>query len=942
MMGDMEGKGPGKFLHLRKGQKKELMEDSRREDRIWRALLLIFAFSIPAFIMLILFIINRIYPFGDRSFLFSDMWHQYMPFFTEFIHKIKAGEGLSYSYMVGIGSNFLALYVYYLASPLHWLAFLVPESHLMEFMSYLVIVKAGLCSLTFYIYLRGHFRRVDVGGLFFSCFYALSGFMAAYNWNIMWLDCVVLLPLILLGLERLVKEGRCTLYCVALTMSILSNYYISIMICIFLVLYFLMLLLVEKRNLRMFVNFAIYSLLAGGMAAVLLLPEVLAILETDFGDMDFPKKAESYFSVLDMLARHCMAVMTERGLDHWPNIYCGVGVFLLLPIYAVCKKIPIRRRFGYLALAGIMLLSFSTNFLDFIWHGLNWPDSLPARQSFLYIFLMIVMCYAAYRQIDRIPKEYILYSYLGSIVFLLCVEKFVDHEDFLLGVEWLNVAFVTAYAILLYLRKTHCKEIWRDGLAIVALMVVMAEAGINTYCCSIGTTSRSQYLNPLPDYASLYQEAKEKAEVDGQVFFRLEKFSRRTKNDGTLAGFPTASVFSSTMNSYVMDLYERLGMRHSKVYYCYDGATFFTSALLNVRFLYGEKEQEEGPLYELTDSSNEVGLYEVLETLPFGYVAPAGYELSAGYNNDALRLQNNMVQRLGVEGDLFSKTTEGGAGEKVKVSAEEEGYYYGILTASGTSKIKVTGSAERELNDLKRGSVLYLGYLKEGESVTLTNNNEDDDTPEIKFDVYRMDEEVLKEALGVLGEEHLTDVVYDSTHVSGEVDLAKEGRLILSIPYEKGWKVVLDGEETEPGTFGGTLMALDLAPGHHSLSMSYVPEGKYEGIIISLCSLSFFGALTLIRYYMKKRRFQKNAVNGEGSDETGIGEDPGNNEGGAGEDPGSDEAGPGEDGGGYPEGVWEEEDSGSFEDTDDHRGIRGHGDEFEELCETRGIDPGRI
>ncbi len=931
MMGDMEGKGPGKFLHLRKGQKKELMEDSRREDRIWRALLLIFAFSIPAFIMLILFIINRIYPFGDRSFLFSDMWHQYMPFFTEFIHKIKAGEGLSYSYMVGIGSNFLALYVYYLASPLHWLAFLVPESHLMEFMSYLVIVKAGLCSLTFYIYLRGHFRRVDVGGLFFSCFYALSGFMAAYNWNIMWLDCVVLLPLILLGLERLVKEGRCTLYCVALTMSILSNYYISIMICIFLVLYFLMLLLVEKRNLRMFVNFAIYSLLAGGMAAVLLVPEVLAILETDFGDMDFPKKVESYFSVLDMLARHCMAVMTERGLDHWPNIYCGVGVFLLLPLYAVCKKIPIRRRFGYLALAGVMLLGFSTNILDFIWHGLNWPDSLPARQSFIYIFLMIIMCYAAYREVDRIPKEHILYSYLGSIVFLLCVEKFVEHEDFLLGVEWLNVAFVTAYAVLLYLRKTRCKGVWRDGLAVAALIVVMAEAGINTYCCSIGTTSRSQYLNPLPDYAALYKTAQEEALEDDQVFFRMEKFSRKTKNDGTLAGFPTASLFSSTMNSYVMDLYERLGMRHSKVYYCYDGATFFTSALLNVRFLYGEKDQEEGPLYQWVDSSGEVSLFEAVETLPFGYVAPSGYELSSGYVNDALRLQNNMVQRLGIQGDLFHKTTEGGRGEKVTVSAGEDGYYYGVLTASGTSKIKVSGSVERELNDLKKGSVLYLGYLEQGDSVTLTNHNEDDDTPEIKFDVYRMDEEVLKEALASLGEEHLTDVAYDSTHVSGEVELAEDGRLILSIPYEKGWTVVLDGEEVEPATFGGTLIALDLPAGHHSLSMSYVPEGKYEGIFISLCSLALFGALTLIQHHMKKRRFKKNAVNNAGDDAAGVGENAGD-----------DATGVGENGGGHPEGIREEENPGRAENSDDHSGLCGHGDEPEELCETGGTDSGRI
>ena len=61
----------------------------------------------------------------------------------------------------------------------------------------------------------------------------------------MWLDCLILLPLILLGAERLAREGRWVMYTVTLGLCILTNYYISIMICIFLVLYFGMLLITE-------------------------------------------------------------------------------------------------------------------------------------------------------------------------------------------------------------------------------------------------------------------------------------------------------------------------------------------------------------------------------------------------------------------------------------------------------------------------------------------------------------------------------------------------------------------------------------------------------------------------------------------------------------------------------------------------------------------------
>lgn len=228
----------------------------------------LFAFLTPTVIMLVLFVIRGIYPFGDRSFLFADMYHQYMPFFSELLHKVRGGESLNFSFNVGIGSNFLALFVYYLASPFHIFSLLVPENFLIEFMSYLIVLKIGLAGLTFYIYLQEHFRisgRGDEGdeaggartapgsrlaAALFSCFYALSGFMAAYNYNIMWVDCVVLLPLIILGLEKLVKEGRCELYCVTLALSIFTNYYISIMICIFLVLYFLFLLVTEQKRLR--------------------------------------------------------------------------------------------------------------------------------------------------------------------------------------------------------------------------------------------------------------------------------------------------------------------------------------------------------------------------------------------------------------------------------------------------------------------------------------------------------------------------------------------------------------------------------------------------------------------------------------------------------------------------------------------------------------------
>ncbi|MCM1189293.1 MAG: YfhO family protein [bacterium] len=814
---------------------------------------LLLSFFLPIGLMLVLFGIKGIYPFGDRTFLSGDLYHQYMPFFSELLHKVRGGESLNFSFYTGIGSNFLALFVYYLASPFHALAFLFPEAFLTEFIGYLTVVKTGLCGLTACVYLQKHFRTKDFGTVLFAMFYAFSGFMAAYNYNIMWVDCIWVFPLIMLGLERLVREGKCGLYCTALGFCIFTNFYISIMICIFLVLYFGCLLAARGvKRLRSVGMFALFSLLAGGMAAVLWVPEVCALLQTDFGDMAFPDKIESYFSVLDMLARHCVCVGTERGLDHWPNIYCGSAVLLLIPMYLMNREISVREKFFRMALAGFLLLSFSTNILDFIWHGFNYPDSLPGRQSFLYIFLVLVMCCEAYLRVRETDRQQILYGYLCAAGFILFCQKFVEHEDFETGVKLLTLFFVTLYAALLWLHRTRSGRhvVW--AVAAVALTAAVAECGANTWATSLGTTGRTAYLGQQEDYRALYEMVREREEG----FCRVEKFTRKTKNDATLTGYPSASVFSSTMNSQVMDLYQRLGMRHSKVYYCFDGATALTAAMLNVNYMFGESDGYECSLYRLLAQSGDIYLYECTAVLPFGYVVPTGYDLPEGYENQALALQNEIVQSLGIPGRLFVKEKAEETGDNVTFTAKEGGVYYAILTGSGTKKVEYIGGAVAEtvFGDLKRGCVLYLGYLEKDDTVSLINGDSEDETPKIRADVYRMDEEVLARTLALLSEQHLENVTWESDRLSGEITVETAGRLVLSVPYEDGWTVRLNGERTEGELFGGCLMALDLEPGQYLLEMEYRPAGSAAGMAVSAVSVVCFAGILLLQRRRKGKK----------------------------------------------------------------------------------------
>ena len=454
------------------------------------------AFLMPVLIMILIFIQRGIVPFGDESFLRMDMYHQYAPFFSEFKYKLSHGGSLLYSWHLGLGINFAALYSYYLASPLNWLIILVPQKFVLEFMAYMIVFKIGLSGLSFAYYLRKHSKFESFGIAFFAIFYALSGYMAAYNWNIMWLDCIVLFPLIMLGLESLVYERKFILYTLSMAMSISSNYYISIMTCLFLVFYFFSLLIIKPVNgfkdlLISGIQFAVFSILAAVISLVILLPEIYALMSTASGEFNFPKSYSEYFSIIDILARHMPNIETHTGLDHWPNIYCGVAVYIFAILYLINDKIRLRERAVYAVLCIFLFAGFSINVLNYIWHGLHYPNSLPARQSFIYIFIVLYMSYKAYENMYKTSTKRIGTAVLTSIAFILIAQKTVKEGNIHFIVYYISMILIGVYGLLLYVYKKGKLNI--NILLFVVLGVVSVEAAINTTVTSASTVNKTEY-----------------------------------------------------------------------------------------------------------------------------------------------------------------------------------------------------------------------------------------------------------------------------------------------------------------------------------------------------------------------------------------------------------------------------------------------------------------
>ena len=823
------------------------------------------AFGLPFFICVIICIGNGVYPFGDNCILHIDMYHQYCPFFTEFLNKLQSGGSLQYSWNLGLGSDFVSLYAYYLASPLNFLILLCPKSHVIEFMTLLIILKISASGLTFFLYIRHHYKLVGKDGrmhknqvipaIVFSTAYALSGFVAAYSWDIMWMDCIALFPLIMIGLERLVQEKKADLYYITLALCIFCNYYISIMICIFLVFAFVLLFVSKKKGKGGAVlRFGWYSLLAGASSAILLLPEIAVLSVSGSAEGGFPKTAEFYFNILAELGRGAAVTSVYTGNDHWPNLYAGAFSLFLVWIYVLNRRISWKEKVPRIAMLAFFLVSFAENQLDYIWHGMHFPQALPGRQSFLYSFVLLSMGFAAVRKRKGTKIWHIAVAAIVSMMLLLLAGWYGDETVTEPVSLVITALFICVYAVTFVLTKITGKK-KRLAFAQFAVFVAVAELAINMAATGFGTTSRVAYTEKQTDYENLLETAKEDNEETGSGFYRVEDTERKTKNDDSLYGYASATIFSSLMNLDVSHLFQSLFMEGGKNFYCYNGATPLSSSLFSVKYMLSDSALEESPYRTLIGGSGSSFLYRNNYSLPLGFVmdeqAIANWTSSTA---DRMASLNSLTSALGAEGQMLypaTCVTDANAGDTT-INIAEDGYYYAdyVSCTSDTLTVNRSDGWTKQYSKTSHRYLIELGECKAGDEIHILNSNMES----IEFQVYQLNEKVVQQAFDTLNAQtmQLTDMT--DRKIEGKIQVQNAGRLILSVPADEGWTLYVDGKETEIEPLADALVGVHLEKGSHTIKLCYTTPGVKAGAGFSLGAVVLFMISAYVSTRIRRKR----------------------------------------------------------------------------------------
>ncbi len=878
------------------------------KESIYEQRFIILSFFVPFLIMGIAFASYKVYPFGDQQILVTDFWQQYYPFYCNFQSKLQEGSSMLWSWGTGLGTNYIALISYYLASPMNLLLFFVPGEYLREALTLFLMAKVGCAGMFTALLLRNIFKKNDFSLIFFSLLFALSAFTMGYYWNIIWFDAIALCPLVVSGAYSLIVNGKYKTYVIALALTMIVNYYIGFFICIFMVILFAVVMVVKKPTVKAFflklVSFGGFSLLALCIGMLFMLPALLALQNTHSMENIMPQFSEIYDwhykenvmqYISDILA-NTVTYTKPTDKEGLPNIYCGFISILLAAFYFRCTKISLREKIAVAVVLVFFLYCCVYKLPNFILHGFHLPNMLPYRFSFLISLVLVLMAYRGYTFIEKITFSdifiiavtagvFIVFAYVGPQT----VTESSEEKNLSAVIATLAVTLVCTGLFLLYDAKILPQSVITVGLfaVIMAEMVSGAFLGVKT----VRVTSHDGY----PDQNEPIQNLKSHIESsDKSPFYRMEMQQNYTINDSAIYGYNGVSFFSSTVNESVTNFVEGMGMigwdAGNRYYYCEN--TPLISSILNINYMLARRSVAGNTNnWEFLETDTGANSYKNNTPLALGFMTNSAlktFNYHIDKNGTKVKTpfdaqDNFFVKATGLNEEIFTplKASPLSTGFPVSITSATQ-YYCNATSDSGTLTLTYTvekdnvplyaythceNCQDNAINIAGRDGIekryeirfpflISLGVYSKGEQVRIKIPYARGTSGYCDVVVCEFNEDVYNKGYQTLNDELYDIKEFKTSFISGDIQAKKDGLMFTSIPYEKGWTAYVDGVKTEVIPLANNaLVGVELTKGKHTVTFRYVPDGFVLSVVLFFCGSLLFALIILLeKYYVRQKK----------------------------------------------------------------------------------------
>lgn len=631
------------------------------------------SFLIPIILLIPAFIVLDIFPFGGHTTLAVDLRNQYVGFFEAYKNYFSEPTTAIYNWNKGMGGIMAGTNAYYLMSPLNLIFFLFTDALLPLAVELIQIIKIGLAGAFFCLYLQQTQHGDGWGSILFSVFYALMSYTVGNILNVMWFDPIALAPLVLLFLERLFDGKSAIPYVLLLSLTILTNFYMAYMLCLFLICYALWTLIRRPRPkgltqkewtrsaVMLFVRFALVSIVAAAMTMWLVLPNLYSLMLSKGPYQNNDNLVWDFaYGLPDPLSRLLPAAFDyDEVKNGYADIYAGTLSVIFGLFYFFNRHIRRREKVASAVLCVFLLLCMNIKILNLLWHGLQYPIWYNFRFSWVFILFTLIIGYRSFRRTWRItPLQVgVVLAFYAALLFYIFVNKQGDDEmfSFLTPYHLIATALLVVVYLVLIRKATPLRHVTLFTAAL--FFVSLLEIAVNT------AVYQGVYnYEPLAEFEFFHQALKQPSEAvkpQENEFYRVERTFRHDRNDGLRFDLSGLTHFNSTYEYNTIELMSTLGMARARASTDGGNSTKFTDGLFAIRYYMDAKYDPEGmqklksQVYRpdlrnmtLVDESEFVQTYENPWLMPLGMLAEAPLETYDAGRKNPMDVQDELANLL--------------------------------------------------------------------------------------------------------------------------------------------------------------------------------------------------------------------------------------------------------------------------------------------------------
>lgn len=692
------------------------------KKNIYTALLTLLSFTIPVAIALFIFYANDFSLFGgERTMLMADAQSEYISYFRTLKYIYQGNDSLVYTMSKAYGGNFLSTYCFYLSSPFNYFVVFVPDEAIPSFMLLISIIKMGLSSLNMYLFLRFYHHKNSNLHLIFAISYGLCSYSFIYLSNLMWIDGVMILPLVILGIHHIFERQKIILlYPLSLMYALMTSWYIGFMICIFSVIYFLFTFAGKKKKefvtqrRRLLLEYTILSLVGGFLAAGYWFASFLHFSGTKAGGFNFPQIGE-FLNISTVLSGFLTNnYTTSKDILRYGNFvffFTSIPVLVYFILYFFSKKYPLRQRLCSLLMISFYFLAGFWGVLDTLMHGGAIPTWFPFRYGFVVCFIIVYLASKAHEGIQEVN----IYGYISALIAPVVVLLIVSYLPTDLEVTYqfslpALITYIVTYILLLalyILRKLHVPNLKFTysllGLILIPLTSYSAFLGENQVIESNINDNVFQ-SQEVYEQDMVYQEDFDKIKEYDDSFYRMENTFLRpgsynsTDNDPTFYQYYGISHYSSTEYKDVMQYNQKLGFHYNHFFEGYDyGSTLAMNSYLGIKYILSDGSRNISFLDDLDQldiaSNNNITFYQNPYVLPLAFLTE---KHNASYVNEGVRNRETNRVRWFNHFEYQNEIYHSMKGDIKEENGERKDIYHPIIPTSYTLSHGMTYSIDED------------------------------------------------------------------------------------------------------------------------------------------------------------------------------------------------------------------------------------------------------